>query len=113
MYTNGRSLATARRCTQPVEQAEGRRVLALLACLMFAGPPAEETGRVAFTTRPDESRVPERFRLTSETFPYRMTHRLDSPGYSVWSVRFPSPVVTPDAENNTVHGEYFRPTRPG
>jgi dienelactone hydrolase len=89
----------------------------LLACLTVGEPPAEETGRVAFEARADEARVPERFRLASETFPYRMTRRIDSPGYSVWSVRFPSPVVTPDAENNTVHGEYFRPAgggrRPG
>jgi dienelactone hydrolase len=88
-------------------------VLALLACLMLAEPPAGETGRVAFEARADESRVPERFRLASETFPYRMTRRLDAPGYSVWSVRFPSPVVTPEPENNTVHGEYFRPASGG
>ena len=69
-------------------------MLALLVCVMIADLPGEETGRVAFKTRPEESRVPERFRLAPATFPYRMTQRIDTPGYTVWSVEFPSPVVT-------------------
>ena len=31
----------------------------------------------------------------------------------MWTVTFPSPVVTPHPNNNTVHCEYFAPTSPG
>lgn len=88
-------------------------MLGLLVGMAVAALPAEERGRVEFRAVAAEEQVPPRFRLGSATFPYEMTRRLESPGYSVWSVRFPSPIVTADVENNTVHAEYFRPTRPG
>ena len=40
-------------------------------------------------------------------------NRCGRPSYTVAAVRFPSPIVTPDPENNTVHAEYFRPVGPG
>ena len=33
--------------------------------------------------------------------------------YSVSRLRFPSPIKTPEPENNVVHAEYFRPNGPG
>ena len=71
----------------------------------------EERGQVEFRAGPSEAAVPEAFRLASATFDYQMSRRLETPGYSVWSVRFASPIVTPDVENNTIHAEYFRPHR--
>ena len=44
-------------------------------------------------------------------FPYEMEPRLETAEYTVSAVRFPSPIVTPDVENNTVHAEYFRPRK--
>jgi dienelactone hydrolase len=88
-------------------------MFALMALVLVSGLPAEERGRVDFTPRAEEAGVPERFRLSAGAFDYRMTAQLGAPGYTVWSVQFPSPVVTPDPENNTVHAEYFRPGRPG
>jgi dienelactone hydrolase len=38
---------------------------------------------------------------------------LDTTGVKVFAVRFPSPVETPDKENNTVHAEYYRPPGDG
>jgi poly(3-hydroxybutyrate) depolymerase len=34
---------------------------------------------------------------------------METPRYRVALLRFPSPVVTPEPENNTVHAEYFEP----
>jgi len=74
---------------------------------------AVERGETTFRPTADEAGVPEKFRLGPAVFAWETEPRLDAPGYSVLSVRFPSPVVTPDAENNTVHAEYFRPKGSG
>ncbi len=41
--------------------------------------------------------------------------RLDDPSsvLNLWDVTFPSPVITPHPNNNTVHCEYFQPVAPG
>jgi dienelactone hydrolase len=70
---------------------------------------AVQHGRAMFRPTADEANVPEQFRLAASEFPYETKPRLETPGYSVLAVRFPSPVVTPDPENNTVHAEFFRP----
>lgn len=71
-------------------------------------------GTVAFTPAADESEVPERFRLKAATFPWQAQPLLeDSTTIEVWDVSFPSPVVTPHKNNNTVHAEYFRPRSAG
>jgi dienelactone hydrolase len=38
---------------------------------------------------------------------------VDSPTIEVWDVTFPSPVVTQQASNNTVHCEYYQPRSQG
>ncbi len=88
-------------------------MLSLIVLGALLGLPAEETGRVHFQPGPKESDVPSRFRLEAATFDYKLARRLETPAYSVWSLQFPSPIVTVDESNNTVHAEYFRPNRPG
>ncbi len=72
-----------------------------------------ERGEAAFRPTAEESRVPERFRLEAAVFRYEMEPRLETEEYTVSAVRFPSPIVTPDLENNTVHAEYFQPRKAG
>lgn len=79
----------------------------LVLAMLGAGP--IERGRATFRPTPLESRVPGPFQLTAADFPYESERLLDTAGYTVRAVRFPSPIETPDVENNTVHAEYFRP----
>ena len=76
---------------------------------VLIAPEPTVRGEAAFVPTAAEAAVPERFRLAAATFPFEMTLRRERPGYRVWAVRFPSPVETPDVENNTVHAEYFEP----
>ncbi|MHC5540491.1 dienelactone hydrolase family protein, partial [Singulisphaera rosea] len=81
----------------------------LLAIAMTVAPTPIERGQVAFRPTPAESSVPEQFRLSAEVFSFEAELRLTHETYTVSAVRFPSPITTPDPENNTVHAEYFRP----
>jgi dienelactone hydrolase len=72
-----------------------------------------EKGEATFRPTPAESAVPELFRLPPATFGFELEPVRDTPGYSVAYLRFPSPIMTPDVANNTVHCEYFRPKGPG
>ena len=72
-----------------------------------------ERGRVEARPGPAERSVPERFQLEPAVYTYELTRVLATPSYSVSRLRFPSPITTPDAENNVVHAEYFAPSRPG
>jgi cephalosporin-C deacetylase-like acetyl esterase len=87
-------------------------LLLLLSALCFS-PIAPETGEVAFRPGPEESSVPERFRLEPAVFRYELEPVLAAPRYTVSRLRFPSPITTAVPENNTVHAEYFRPNGPG
>ena len=77
------------------------------AMLLLPGP--IERGEVSFRPGPEESSVPERFRLESANFPYELEPVLGTPRYTVSRLRFPSPITTLDPENNVVHAEYFSP----
>ena len=81
------------------------------ACLIVAllALRAVEEGEATFRPSASEADVPELFRLPEATFGYELEPVRDTPGYSVAKLRFPSPIVTPDPPNNTVHCEYFRP----
>jgi Alpha/beta hydrolase domain containing 18 len=72
--------------------------------------PAIEKGEVAFRPGPFEASVPQQFRLEPATFSYELAPLLATRHYTVSKLRFPSPIETPDAENNVVHAEYFAPT---
>jgi dienelactone hydrolase len=92
--------------------------LAVLAGCLSAAPvlrPAEEKGTVRFEPPASQEEVPERYRLSAHEFPYEMTVKRSLPvsGLDIYHVRFPSPVKTPHAENNTVHAEYYRPRGDG
>ena len=71
-------------------------------------------GHVDFEPGDLESSLPERFRLERHSFTFAQA-RLEDPSrvLNLWEVTFPSPVVTPHANNNTVHCEYFQPVAPG
>ena len=81
----------------------------LLSALILALPPIER-GVTAFRPGPEESSVPELFRLEASRFLYEMEPVLATTNYTVARVRFPSPITTPDPENNVVHAEYFAPS---
>jgi dienelactone hydrolase len=90
----------------------------MLATWAIEGSSAErkiEKGTVAFTPAGSEEAIPPRYRLAAHTFDYEMEPKQELPlsGVAVYTVRFPSPVASPYPENNTVHAEYYRPTRPG
>ena len=91
--------------------------IALGAVLVAAGggeaEPTTVRGEIVFEPRRAEANVPEPFRLEAARFAYVMDRVETTPRYDVWSVRFPSPIVTPDPENNTVHANYFRPNVTG
>ena len=71
-----------------------------------------ETGEVTFVPLAAGKDVPARFQLKKHVFPYQ---RLDLgevfPKLSMSKLTFPSPMVTPHPQNNTVHCEYYRPHR--
>jgi dienelactone hydrolase len=87
--------------------------LILLISVLCLGPGGIERGEVAFRPGPEESSVPERFRLEPSVFTYELEPVLETSRYSVSRLRFPSPITTADPENNVVHAEYFRPLGPG
>ncbi len=66
-------------------------------------------GTAEFSISPAEREVPELYRLESAKFEYEMELIHEARSYKVHSVRFLSPLVSPDPENNTVHAEYFEP----
>jgi dienelactone hydrolase len=74
---------------------------------LIAGTP--ERGEACFRPTASEAGVPEQFQLGAATFAYELERLRDTDKYSVWALRFPSPVVSPEPLNNTVHAEYFRP----
>jgi dienelactone hydrolase len=71
---------------------------------------ALERGAVEFRPGPEESSVPERFRLERAVFSYELEPVLSTANYTVSRLRFPSPVTTAEPENNMVHAEYFAPS---
>src|SRR5690349_16789324 len=72
------------------------------------------SGTAPFKPLGDEQALPEPFRLAPHTFEYQLEpQNTRSAVMTVSKVTFPSPVVTPHENNNTVHCEYFSPTKPG
>ena len=74
-----------------------------------------EKGTVLFRPLGDQTNIPGRYRLQEHTFDYEMVLKRDLPvsGVEIYSVRFPSAVVSACPENNTVHAEYYRPKTAG
>jgi dienelactone hydrolase len=84
-----------------------------LLCILGLNAPIVEKGEVTFRPGSLESSIPERFRLEPAVFAYEMEPVMNTPRYTVSKLRFPSPIKTPDAENNIVHAEYFAPVGVG
>ena len=86
----------------------------LLIVVSLIGPMAAvERGEATFRPTDAEAKIPQRFRLAAATFPYELEQVRETPNYTVSRVRFPSPIVTADIANNTVHAEYFQPKASG
>lgn len=68
-----------------------------------------ERGEVEFRPSALEREVPEPFRLEPATFSFEKRLIRVTPRYRVWSVTFPSPIVTGDPTNDRVWGDYFEP----
>jgi dienelactone hydrolase len=85
----------------------------VLLCIFGLNAPIVERGEVTFRPGPLESSIPERFRLEPAVFAYEMEPVLNTPRHTVSKLRFPSPIETPDVENNIVHAEYFAPVGVG
>ncbi len=83
---------------------------ALLAALSVAG---SGSGTVEFRPGVGEAGVPAQFRLEKAVFGYELEPWSATARYTVSRLRFPSPITTPDVENNTVHAEYFAPVGVG
>lgn len=82
---------------------------------LIAADAQTEKGTVRFDPIGDQSNVPERYRLSPHSFDYAMKLKrtVSAANVEVYDVQFPSPVVTPHKENNTVHAEYYRPREKG
>ena len=71
-----------------------------------------ETGEVTFVPVPQAKDVPARFRLEKHVFPFQRSDLGEVfSKLSMSKLTFPSPVVTPHPQNNTVHCEYYLPQR--
>jgi len=79
-----------------------------------APPELSRRGTIKYRPAEQEDQVPLRFRLPAESFIYEV-HPLDvtSKTPAVSLVTFPSAIVTPQPNNNTVHCEYYRPNAEG
>jgi Prolyl oligopeptidase family len=89
----------------------GRAIVTLSFLVLGAGflLGTVEHGEVVFHPAPEESSVPDLFRLKPEAFGYEIELVLERPHYRVSRLRFPSPITTPSPENNVVHAEFFEP----
>jgi dienelactone hydrolase len=74
-------------------------------------PPA--TRGVVHFSAADESIVPEPYRLADHDFPYELRFVREVLGTRMHRLTFPSPVESPDVENNTVYAEYHWPRGDG
>jgi cephalosporin-C deacetylase-like acetyl esterase len=88
---------------------------ALLPRAFAADDPAEtRKGTAHFEPARDEARLPERFRMQAHSIPFEQKPlQTISKVMKISAVTFPSPMVTPHENNNTVHCEYFLPSSPG
>jgi len=97
-----------------------RKLFAAAVLLVFLGVPGAAAeldvrhGDAEFTPAATEAELPDLFRLEPRKFSFeQVPQRTVSKKITISEVRFPSPVVTPHENNNTVHCEYFRPGAPG
>lgn len=78
-------------------------------------PGSVTNGIVHFTPGAQEVLLPTCYQMTPNSFSYEL-NRQKTPAnvqVDVFTLKFPSPVVTAYPENNTVHAEYYRPQGEG
>lgn len=88
-------------------------MICLFLYLGLLAPLQERGGEVVFEPDSAEAEIPEPFRLPAARFKYEREPIRLLPTYAISKLRFPSPIETPDPENNTVHAEYFQSMKPG
>lgn len=90
-------------------------VLVCIAPVTAAELTPVEKGRVLFVPQGKQDDIPERYRLSSRSFDYEMTHKADLPsqGVRVFKLRFPTALESKHESNNTVYAEYFQPEGKG
>lgn len=73
-----------------------------------------EKGSIVFTPGTQDA-IPETYRLDRHAFEVEVALQRALPvtGVEIFDLRFPSPVTSSIPVNNTVHAEYFRPTKAG
>jgi len=83
--------------------------------LAIAAAAEPEKGSATFKPVADQKDIPERYRLDEYKFDYVLSPKteLKTTGARVYRISFPSPVQSPDPENNTVCGEYYLPAGKG
>lgn len=92
-------------------------VAATMGCLfhsVFATEPIVK-GKIKFDAMEPRGPVPTVYQLPAHEFAYEMQsrRRLPNLGIELLDVKYPSPVVSPHPENNTVIAEYYRPLGAG
>jgi cephalosporin-C deacetylase-like acetyl esterase len=96
-----------------------RPLFALLVIFLWQGTVsaqvrASQMGSVEFHSGANESSLPKPFQLERHSFQFQQAELpTSSRKMRISSVTFPSPVVTSQANNNTVHCEFFCPTQAG
>lgn len=71
-------------------------------------------GSVEFQPSPVEASLPKHFQLAAHRFDFKLAPMTTaSETFRIWQLTFPSPVVTNEENNNTVHCEYFCPLAAG
>jgi len=71
-------------------------------------------GSIEFQPSPAEADLPKQFQLTGHRFDFKLKPVVTaSETFRIWELTFPSPVVTDEENNNTVHCEFFCPLTPG
>lgn len=86
----------------------GLHLLPMIIAFVVPGP--VEAGEFDYAPSVEPAKLPERYRLDARPFTYRLELKRELPAseVDVYHLTFPSPVVSPSPENNTVHCEYYR-----
>ncbi len=97
-----------------------RRIVLLIfgffPAFLTAGEPTKpptESGIVHFHPSKSQEEIPTRYQLKPNHFSYKLIKKKEYKlsGFTIHHLTFPSPFKSPHPENNTVHADYYLPTR--
>jgi dienelactone hydrolase len=94
--------------TQPTSQPSGK-----LSGIIEGTVPASLHREIKATSDPHLAQLLKRFQVPANDFKYQMKLLQENNAYKLWKVTFPSPMTSPDPENNIVWCEYFESKTPG